>query len=298
MLSEGCAVCEPPIHKEDKPLMPAPAHEWIKERTRKGSRLPVGQPAVPVASPVTVRVLIVESDPNGIASIPGTEPGSHLEILRAHSLSEGAFLLKHTHPDWILLDPDCQSSSPSDLLAFLHQAAGIPMQIVAGIPTPDRLNADIPCATRNDSPLEAGIGSLAARVARHAQNRHHQDIAAPLPHTHSPRLRHHSPEVFELLAGVYHEALTAWVHELPYRAPDRNAPLQAIVHRLEELRAHPRDVVELHLAAMRSILAKAPPQTSRLYLKEGQTLLLKVMGRLASQYLLATQSARPGAGPC
>ncbi|MBS1824575.1 MAG: hypothetical protein JST93_04595 [Acidobacteria bacterium] len=238
----------------------------------------------PVAS-TPIRVLIIENHPDGVADLPGSEPSPHLEILRAHSLSEGIFFLNHIRPDWILLDPNCQSSSPNDLLSFLRHAAGIPMQVVAGAPTPELLNADIPDATTSDSSLQARVGSLAASVARHAQHRHSREAAPAPAHTHAPRLRHHAPGVFHHLSGVYHQALTTWVRELPYSSPDRNAPLEALVQRLEELRAHPRDVVELHLAAMRAILATASSKNSQLYLKEGQTLLLKVMGRLATHYL-------------
>ncbi|MFN7933100.1 MAG: hypothetical protein U0R19_07220 [Bryobacteraceae bacterium] len=233
-------------------------------------------------------MLIIEHNARGIVAIPDCQSLPNMEILRAHSLSEGLFLLKHAPPDWILLDPNCQSSCAEDLFSFLRQAAGIPMQVVAGAPAPDNLNADIPCTSAAPSPIEARIGSLAANIVRHAQHRHNQEVASAPTHTQALRLRQNSPQVFEILEGLYQEALTSWVSQLPYCASDRNAPLQAVVQRLEELRAHPRDVVELHLAAMRATLAKAPPRTSRLYLKAGQTLLLKVMGRLASQYLQAS----------
>lgn len=255
--------------------MPVPAREWTQQNKQPDSA-------------VTVRVLIVESAAGGVASLPEWEAVSQIEVLRAHSLTEGIFLVQHSRPDWILLDPDCRPACPDDLLCFLRHAAGIPMQTIAAMETEPGLNADMPCIPANASPMETSIGTLAAKVVRHAARRKQEKAATPAV-SHAARLRHHSPEAFAHLAEAYRQALSGSVQELPYGTPpERSIDLQAIVRRLEELRAHPKDVVELHLAAMRAILSKATPQSSRVYLKEGQTLLLKVMGYLANQYLQAS----------
>ncbi|MBL8173389.1 MAG: hypothetical protein JNK48_01885 [Bryobacterales bacterium] len=279
--------------------MPIPAREWTKEKEREDIRQTLIQaPATaweedaPTASLPTLRVLIVESDPEGVASLPEWGSVGQMEVLRAHSLSEGIFLLKHSRPDWILLDPNCQTGCPDDLVSFLRHATGIPMQIVSGVQSEVRLNSDIPCAASTVSPLEARVGSLAAKVVRHAERRRRlEKITTPCPSS-GPRLRQHHPEAFQQLVEAYRDVLRGAVRELPYGSPERSVALQAVVHRLEEFRAHPRDVVELHLAAMRDVLAQVSPQSSRAVLKEGQTMLLKVMGYLAKQYLQASTHAR------
>jgi hypothetical protein len=49
----------------------------------------------------------------------------------------------------------------------------------------------------------------------------------------------------------------------------------------------PRDVVEIHLAAMRARAEEAPPQKTQAYVEEGRVLVLELMGHLANFYRLS-----------
>lgn len=74
------------------------------------------------------------------------------------------------------------------------------------------------------------------------------------------------------------------VQERTYKIKhDIPASLRAIADRLGQSNAGPRDVVEMHAAALRNRLA-ALPQQSRAYAEEGRLLALELMGHLVSFY--------------
>jgi hypothetical protein len=48
--------------------------------------------------------------------------------------------------------------------------------------------------------------------------------------------------------------------------------------------ATPRDLVAIHLAAMRGVSIDAPPTRQQAYMGEGRLMLLELMGHLAAYY--------------
>ena len=74
---------------------------------------------------------------------------------------------------------------------------------------------------------------------------------------------------------------------LQYRAKQTPLPvasLRELGERLGTYEAAPRDVVDLHLAAVRAAGAEAPPARQHAYLEEGRLLVLELMGHLAAHY--------------
>jgi hypothetical protein len=247
-------------------LVHAPATAWEED--------------VPVpsrATAVTVRVLIVGEGRDGVGWLADWGADTHIEKVLARSVGEAIKVVRQSRPDWILLDAETQSQCGAE-------AAGIPLQVMAGAAA----EAVDPKQVREAVAVEAKVRYLAAAVVRHALRRKRTESATPAPG--SKRLRERAPEAFARMAAVYGETLDAYVRSLPHGSQGHNSEtaVQAIVRRLEELRARPKDVVEVHLFAMRALLDQATPQSSRIYFREGQTLLLKVMGYLANRYLQAS----------
>lgn len=93
------------------------------------------------------------------------------------------------------------------------------------------------------------------------------------------------PEIFEGLVKLYGELLDLALEQRAYKV-ERNIPeyLNAIVDQLGFLRAGPRDVVEIHSAALKRKAAGANLTKSQAYVEEGRMRLVELMGYLVSYY--------------
>jgi DNA-binding NarL/FixJ family response regulator len=98
-------------------------------------------------------------------------------------------------------------------------------------------------------------------------------------------LRAALPKSFEELTEDYGRLLDQAVEQLVYRVEH---PLEAQARRLArragELRAGPRDIVEIHAAVLKARRREVGPQRMRLYVAEGQVRLLELMGHLVTYY--------------
>ena len=72
------------------------------------------------------------------------------------------------------------------------------------------------------------------------------------------------------------------------------ANLIDIADHLGALGAGPRDVVDLHKAAMASRLKDRSPRQNRAYVEEGRLLLVQLMGYLVSYYRRLSWGSRSG----
>lgn len=98
-------------------------------------------------------------------------------------------------------------------------------------------------------------------------------------------LREASPEVFAELVKLYGDALEGALEQRAYRVDGaRGVAIRALVERLGFLWARPRDLVEVHSAAvdLRSRAAAAAKATA--YAEEARLLLLEIMGSLCTHY--------------
>jgi hypothetical protein len=93
------------------------------------------------------------------------------------------------------------------------------------------------------------------------------------------------PERFAELTGQYGALLDGALERRAYRV-DR--PLEDALRELAEelafLRAGPRDVVELHAAALRARIDAASPRRAQAYLEEARLVVLELMGCLVQAY--------------
>lgn len=97
-------------------------------------------------------------------------------------------------------------------------------------------------------------------------------------------LRQRAPTAFIQCVERYHDLLDeALMHRAKQLAPPV-AGLRDLGERLGGYKSTPRDVVELHLAAVRAAGADAPPTRQQAYLEEGRLLVLELMGHLAAHY--------------
>lgn len=107
-------------------------------------------------------------------------------------------------------------------------------------------------------------------------------------------LRTALPQSFDELVGEYGRLLDHAVEQVLYRVDHAlDSHVRHLARRAGELRAGPRDVVEIHATAIKAKEQEAGPQRMRLYAAEGQVRLLELMGHLVTFYRL---SSLPGTG--
>lgn len=94
-----------------------------------------------------------------------------------------------------------------------------------------------------------------------------------------------APEVFEELIDRYGEVIDrAMEHELYRDAPGVTDLLRGLGSYLGLLRAHPRDVIEVHVAAVRRRTEARPGGGTPAYLSASRFALVELMGHLAAYF--------------
>lgn len=134
----------------------------------------------------------------------------------------------------------------------------------------------------------------ALREQLHARERELQSLVAisgvermrPVAYALRPEVSLHtsSPSVFHECVGRYGDLLDTAVKERGFGVPDNDTLAREMAAHLGELRVAARDVVEIHLAALRSRSAHVTPDRQQAYLEEGRMLVLQIMGYLVAYY--------------
>jgi hypothetical protein len=98
-------------------------------------------------------------------------------------------------------------------------------------------------------------------------------------------LRVGAPAAFETLTRRYGELLDLALEQRGYKV-DHRLPetLRALADELGRVRAGPRDVIELHTAALRTRTARGPSRKAQAYTEEAHVMVLELMGYLAGHY--------------
>jgi hypothetical protein len=131
-----------------------------------------------------------------------------------------------------------------------------------------------------------------ARLAQFGREMAALEQMAEMPHTQTTArtfgllsLKESMPGVFEDLTKGYgtliDRALENRVHK---EAGNPSLAIQALAIRLGHLRAGPRDVVDVHMAALRRQEQSANPIKAQVYADEGRLIALELMGYLVSYY--------------
>ncbi|NTV63754.1 MAG: hypothetical protein HGA65_09490, partial [Oscillochloris sp.] len=92
------------------------------------------------------------------------------------------------------------------------------------------------------------------------------------------------PALFREYVAQYGDVLDASVQERGFGVPDNGASARQLAARLGERHASARDIVDVHLTALRSCSVGAPPGRQQAYLEEGRMLALQIMGYLVTYY--------------
>jgi CheY-like chemotaxis protein len=264
-----------------------------------------------------IRVLLFggsAEDRSLLENLPSDPDEPSFQITGVDTLREGVGLLGPSAEfDLIVASLQLQDSNGfGTLKAIRTAAAGIPVVIVAP-PGGEALGIE---ALRHGAqdyliPQSKPIELLARRLRFAVERaRHHSEGAAdrreaddrleladweslrnPPPteltsrNYHGSTLRETFPELFSIAAARYGELLRAAVERRAYRvSPPVVDPVQALADSLGEIHAGPRDIIEVHLAALKESTRGLSAAKAHATLEESRLLVLDLMGKVAGFY--------------
>lgn len=274
--------------------------------------------------PTPYRVLLIENSPDDAALLLahiGDAGGIDFEVTVVASLREGVDRIEAEEFLAIILDLNLPDSHGFDTLdEIVALAPKVPIVVLTGV---EEWQNGVECLRRGAEDFhpksEIDSGTLKRTLLHAIERRRVRADVARGPRLDEERmvlgqldlstrtpiaaslygsfhLRDSAPERFTLLAEEYTRALHQAADRRTYRVEnDVTDQLRSIAEELGFLRAGPRDVLDLHTAA----LALAGGTTSRprqaLFADEGRLVALELMGHLAAYYrLLASGAPSPG----
>jgi CheY-like chemotaxis protein len=270
-----------------------------------GSRetTPRDEPSVPAQPAGTrVRVLLVTAGDAGArvaAVVDEVDDPAGIEIVRCADLAAGIAHLGAAGTDVVLLGlplPPHQGLRP--LVEIRAAAPAVPVVVLCeAVDEPLALRA-VQLGARDYLLAERLYGTLVVRSLLHAVEA--ERVRALLAHRHRewppffgggeagqrPASLHVAlPDRFATLVAVYGDLLDHAVERVVSGATEpAEQPIQGLARQAAELRASPRDIIEIHATAMKEREAREGSQRLKLYVAEGRIRLLELMGHLAGAY--------------
>lgn len=282
-----------------------------------------GESAAPAAA---LRVLVVEDDAEMVAYLETQLTGAELvagrttEVVTADDLGRARAALDEGHVDLVVLDPGLGDSTGLDTVFGVTQASpATPVVVLTGSTDAD-LAEQVLLAGAQDLLVKGGFaGDDLVRLLRRtlARHRHTLELLTAAAHAaDEPLTRLEAlggpgvgvasrslgrvslsetyPEAFRSAAATYAELVPARLEErglhVDYHVSSR---VRAVAWDLGRLRATPRDVVDVHVAALRGLTDGRPPARTGALLRAGEGLLTEALGHLASFYRSQVMGQRP-----
>lgn len=129
------------------------------------------------------------------------------------------------------------------------------------------------------------VEKVRAQIARQQAEWPSSLTADADPQAQPASLRTALPQQFAAMVGDYGRLLDQAVEHLLHRAGQPlDGQVRELAQRAGDLRAGPRDLIEIHTAAMGEREQREGPQRIRLYVAEGRMRLLELMGHLVTYY--------------
>ncbi|MFQ5914543.1 MAG: response regulator [Nitrospinota bacterium] len=262
----------------------------------------------------TVKVLLVEdnlADARMIRELISEAGGGDFQLAHVPRLGNALTQIAEGGVDLILLDLGLPDGWGLDTLArMLEGAKGVPIVVLTETNN-EGIGMKAVHAGAQDYLVKRELNAeLLVRAIRYAVERHQlqerlwqqhqqqqQEIrfleqlwrsrkSAVTAETFGLRpIREGAPDIFDELVKEYGELLDLALERRAYKVNDKvSEALPFIADRLGYLGAGPRDVIEIHAAAVKRKHNGAHPQKARAYIEEGRLVILELMGRLVLYY--------------
>jgi DNA-binding response OmpR family regulator len=270
---------------------------------------PATPPEATAPLPPTRVLLLVEDNPGDVQLVNellmDAERDSY-EIVHAPMMSAAVDTLRARPVDVVVLDlrlPDC--TGVDTVKAVRDVASEVPIVVLTGSDD-EQLAMDcidagaqdyLPKAEVRSRNLRRALGYAITRI-RDAQVRHLQDtlsryrtlstasqataVTAALAGTGAVAQRH--PPVFERLVRGYFDLLQPYLSRETDRLEAPQTTMEILVTELGDLGGGPRDLLDMHVAALDRALALYQDPHARAIVYESRLLALQMMGLLVDYY--------------
>lgn len=270
-----------------------------------------------MASPTPIHLLVVEPDDHEHTPVESLLEGAtdgEFTISRAGRLSDALALLGTSVFDLVMLDLNLPDSSGVDTFVSLHtRAPHLPVLVVTSAEA-EAMGRQAVEEGAQDYVVRPNLSSsLVARSLRYAvdrahlqqalgaaRQRRHQDLelqgidrlSRPPGTAVTARMYGASPlseaaqDTFAEMVAEYSALLDDALDRRTYDTAGSSGGerVRDLALRLGQQRGTPRDVIEIHSAALKARTADGPWQRAQAYLVEGRLLVLELMGYLAGFY--------------
>lgn len=263
-----------------------------------------------------INVLLVEDSPTDALILKESLPETssvHFTVTHVPNLGEGLSRLGQDRFDVVLLDlglPDSQGLQT--LSEMCSRSERIPILVVTGLEDEDLAFQAVRTGAQDFISKDSLQGSVLPRAVRYAVERNrlrdlwlgaHQGkrqrqelqalerlsklSSAGLDHRDSggESLQSRSPAAFREIVRVYEGILVESMQKRSYMtgSPSSEA-CRKLAEKLVSLKSVPRDVVEVHVAALKGKVAEIGSEKAQALVDEGRTTVLELMGYFASHY--------------
>ncbi|MEZ5889639.1 MAG: response regulator [Xanthobacteraceae bacterium] len=267
------------------------------------------------AAPERRSLLLVEDNPADaelVIEMLDTSPHpAEYEILHVQRLADAEDLLHSKQVDVVLLDLRLPDASGLDCVkAILSIIPELPIVVLTGM---DDENLALACIDAGAQDylnkeemkpllLRRAIGYAITRL-REAQLR---DLRALLEGYKSLSsdgtatavtaimaglgpIRDRSSDTFRTMAKQYLRLLMEYLEQLGYKKEKPRDFMAGLATHLGDLGAGPRDLIDLHIAALESVVQVESVERARAFVIEGRLLALEMMGLLVDYYRVGSR---------
>ena len=257
----------------------------------------------------TYILLLVEdssSDAELVVEMLADQQASQYNILRATTISDALHQLQNAQVDIILLDLRLPDSHGTRSVKTIRAAAGnIPIVVLTGINDEDLALVCIDAGAQDYLPKEELRPQTLRRAIGYAITRQREaqirDLQQTLDHLrqlssanartqttakltlNGPVRERHDGE-FVQIVDDYSALLPAYLEHLLCQAEKPRDQMELLITRLGDLGGGPRDLMDVHVAALDASVEKQNAERGCALAVEGRLLALEMMGLLVDYY--------------
>lgn len=263
-----------------------------------------------------IRILLVEDSPSDAALVRelfSGVPDLVFEIEQVQRLSDALSRLEQQAFDVVLLDLGLPDSDGVDTFARLHrQAPDVPILVLTSLEDEatglkairsgaqdfigkKHLQSALLKTSVRYSVIRAQVQLERDQAKQRDEQARELDgitrLATPADTTITARMYSASPlcetaaKEFKAAVAEYSDLLDVALEQRVFKTDNRSSErLRELGQQLGFLRAGPRDVVEIHTAALRTRIENVPAAKAQAYVEEGRIAALELMGYLTGYY--------------
>lgn len=281
-----------------------------------------------------IKVLLVEDNPGDVRlmqTMLSSEGDLSFQVSTTSRLDEARRMLERETFDAVILDLGLPNSTGISTVDNAHEQASenrVPIIVVTGLFDEQTAFDAVrhgaqDFLVKNELRASGLIRAIRLAVERQVSRNRDEDTEAARRHENEmnslenisavgtslvtaraygmERLREASPDTFDLLVEQYSELIDRAVEQRAFKVDRKTSQgLRVMAQRLGFLRARPRDIVEIHTAALRNGVANKQMRRAYVIAEEARLMLIEVMGYLAAYYrdhMVPAASSRAAAWP-